>query len=333
MQNSNKLQKVNKRISPELESLKKEIAQMQGQGMEFSTNILEKTKVRDIGEIEETISGAMNLLRQMSVKDDGKTMGFMKSLLSSLPFSGKVKAKYEQTVIENKSMKESVDDMHNAVDNALKKMTSDLEDLFNIYDSISGSLEAGKNKVEVLRDFVAKAKEDGRRMDAYQGGLLLTQVEAVNYSNGKALESLEMQIKSSEAMSNILGQVLPVIKPTLLQQAALAVANINNQRVHQTMNVLGEVINELAISNKKQSQEVIKETFKQSNRKIIDVETIKKIDALDEVFFKDIKQLALDEAKRNDIYNKELTKSMKKLSTTNNQILMQLEGATEEDVH
>lgn len=320
-------------MSSELERLTKEISEIQSDGVKASTDLLEKNKLRDIGKIENTISDAMHILGKLSVKKDGKATGIMKSLLGSIPFSDRIMKKVESSVIENKSMKECVDDMHDAIDNSIETMMDDLDGLIKIHDHISDSLEKGIEKELLLSDFVKKATEDERRMDVIHGKRLLTQLKAINITNKESINGLSLQIQSSEQMAGVLSQILPVLKPALLQQSSIAVAQINNERVLKTQAVVSKVLNEVIVSNKEGTNETIKNTIKLSNTKIIDADTIKKLGSLSDVLEKDLKALASKMRKEDKEYEKVLTESQAKLLSHSNDFMLELDSSENEGTH
>ncbi len=300
--------------SLEIQKLRRDVYDLQSDIESTSSSLLDRTNVKSVEDIDTIITSAVVLLNQMSGKKDGKVTGTIKSLFSKLPGFSKISTKIEETIVENMTMKEAVDKMYNTIQNSIDTMMSDLDDLNNIHDSIHLSVENAKAKLSIIEDAEIKAKEEERRVDLSHIRKLKIQLKAIIISNQESLNGLGMQLSSSEATSDILSQILPVLKPTLYQQAGIAVANINNERVRKTLNITTEVLNEIMISNKESTHKTITETIKLSNKKLITKETLQRFEQLNAKFAIELKATAMEQRQQTLEYEQVVMNNQKLLA-------------------
>ena len=256
---------------------------------DFSDLALENVKNKDMGEVGKMISGLVTELTDFDVKeDDGGLFKFFKKQTNKVVA---MKAKYEKT-------EKSVDDIVHILEGHQIQLLKDVATLDKMYDmnltyfkELSMYIAAGKKRLaEVrsgeLKELQDKAAATGDAQDAQAAkdlGALCDRFE-------KKLHDLELtrqiaiqtgpQIRlvqdadtlMAEKIQSTIVNTIPLWK----NQMVIAMGVEHSNQAAKAQHEVSELTNNLLKKNAEQLHTASVETAKESERGIVDIETLKK---------------------------------------------------------
>ncbi len=259
---------------------------------DFSDLALENVKNKDLGEVGKMISGLVTELTDFDVKeDDGGLFRFFKKQTNKVVA---MKAKYEKT-------EKSVDDIVHVLESHQVQLLKDVATLDKMYDmnlqyfkELSMYIAAGKKRLaEVrageLKQLQEKAAMTGDAQDAQAAkdlGALCDRFE-------KKLHDLELtrqiaiqtgpQIRlvqdadtlMAEKIQSTIVNTIPLWK----NQMVIAMGVEHSNQAAKAQHEVSELTNNLLRKNAEQLHTASVETAKESERGIVDIETLKKTNA------------------------------------------------------
>ena len=259
---------------------------------DFSDVALENVKNKDMGEVGKMISGLVTELTDFDVnEDDGGIFKFFKKQTNKLVA---MKAKYEKT-------EKSVDDIVHVLEGHQIQLLKDVATLDKMYDmnlayfkELSMYIAAGKKRLaEVrageLKELQDKAAATGDAQDAQKAkdlGALCDRFE-------KKLHDLELtrqiaiqtgpQIRlvqdadtlMAEKIQSTIVNTIPLWK----NQMVIAMGVEHSNQAAKAQHEVSELTNNLLRKNAEQLHTASVETAKESERGIVDIETLKKTNA------------------------------------------------------
>ena len=268
---------------------------------DFSDLALENVKNKDMGEVGKLISGLVTELKDFDIEEEDK--GFFKFFKKQGNKLIAMKAKYDKT-------EESVDDIVQVLENHQIQLLKDVATLDKMYDlnltyfkELSMYIAAGKKRLEEVRngelkELQEKAAQTGDAQDAQNAkdfGALCDRFE-------KKLHDLELtrqiaiqtgpQIRlvqdsdtlMAEKIQSTIVNTIPLWKNQMVIARGVEHANQAAKAQHE----VSELTNSLLKKNAEQLHTASVETAKESERGIVDIETLKKtnselISTLDDV--------------------------------------------------
>lgn len=268
---------------------------------DFSEAALQNVKTKDLGEVGEMISGLVTELKGFTVEEDEKGfLGFFKRTSNKL---AGLKARYDKAEV-------NVDKICGVLEGHQVQMLKDIVMLDKMYDlnlvyfkELSMYILAGKKKLEdvraeVLPKLVSKAQATGLPEDAQAAN----DMAAMCNSFEKKLHDLELTRMVSIQMApqirlvqNNDSMMVEKIQSTLVNtiplwksQMVLALGVTHSQQAMQAQREVTDMTNELLRKNADTLKMGTIETAKESERGIVDIETLKYtnqslISTLDEV--------------------------------------------------
>ena len=268
---------------------------------DFSEAALQNVKTKDLGEVGEMISGLVTELKGFTVEEDEKGfLGFFKRTSNKL---AGLKARYDKAEV-------NVDKICGVLEGHQVQMLKDIAMLDKMYDlnlvyfkELSMYILAGKKKLEdvraeVLPKLVSKAQATGLPEDAQAAN----DMAAMCNSFEKKLHDLELTRMVSIQMApqirlvqNNDSMMVEKIQSTLVNtiplwksQMVLALGVTHSQQAMQAQREVTNMTNELLRKNADTLKMGTIETAKESERGIVDIETLKYtnqslISTLDEV--------------------------------------------------
>ena len=259
---------------------------------DFSDLALENVKNKDMGEVGKMISGLVTELTDFDVKeDDGGIFKFFKKQTNKLVA---MKAKYEKT-------EKSVDDIVRVLEGHQVQLLKDVATLDKMYDmnlayfkELSMYIAAGKKRLAEVRNgelkqLQEKAAASGDAQDAQAAkdlGALCDRFE-------KKLHDLELtrqiaiqtgpQIRlvqdadtlMAEKIQSTIVNTIPLWK----NQMVIAMGVEHSNQAAKAQHEVSELTNNLLKKNAEQLHTASVETAKESERGIVDIETLKKTNA------------------------------------------------------
>ena len=256
---------------------------------DFSDLALENVKNKDMGEVGKLISGLVNELKDFDIEEEDKGLfKFFKKQGNKLVA---MKAKYDKT-------EESVDDIVQVLENHQIQLLKDVATLDKMYDlnltyfkELSMYIAAGKKRLEEVRngelkELQEKAAQTGDAQDAQNAkdfGALCDRFE-------KKLHDLELtrqiaiqtgpQIRlvqdSDTLMAEKIQSTIVNTIPLWKNQMVIAMGVEHSNQAAKAQHEVSELTNNLLKKNAEQLHTASVETAKESERGIVDIETLKK---------------------------------------------------------
>ena len=259
---------------------------------DFSDLALENVKNKDMGEVGKLISGLVTELRSFDVEEEDK--GFFKFFKKQGNKLVALKAKYDKT-------EASIDDIVQVLEGHQVQLLKDVATLDKMYDlnlqyfkELSMYIAAGKKRLaEVraneLKELQEKAARTGDAQDAQKAkdfGALCDRFE-------KKLHDLELtrqiaiqtgpQIRlvqdSDTLMAEKIQSTIVNTIPLWKNQMVIAMGVEHSNQAAKAQHEVSELTNALLKKNAEQLHTASVETAKESERGIVDIETLKKTNA------------------------------------------------------
>ena len=259
---------------------------------DFSDLALENVKNKDMGEVGKLISGLVTELKSFDVEEEDK--GFFKFFKKQGNKLVALKAKYDKT-------EASIDDIVQVLEGHQVQLLKDVATLDKMYDlnlqyfkELSMYIAAGKKRLaEVraneLKELQEKAAKTGDAQDAQKAkdfGALCDRFE-------KKLHDLELtrqiaiqtgpQIRlvqdSDTLMAEKIQSTIVNTIPLWKNQMVIAMGVEHSNQAAKAQHEVSELTNALLKKNAEQLHTASVETAKESERGIVDIETLKKTNA------------------------------------------------------
>ena len=259
---------------------------------DFSDLALENVKNKDMGEVGKLISGLVTELKSFDVEEEDK--GFFKFFKKQGNKLVALKAKYDKT-------EASIDDIVQVLEGHQVQLLKDVATLDKMYDlnlqyfkELSMYIAAGKKRLaEVraneLKELQEKAAQTGDAQDAQKAkdfGALCDRFE-------KKLHDLELtrqiaiqtgpQIRlvqdSDTLMAEKIQSTIVNTIPLWKNQMVIAMGVEHSNQAAKAQHEVSELTNALLKKNAEQLHTASVETAKESERGIVDIETLKKTNA------------------------------------------------------
>ena len=259
---------------------------------DFSDLALENVKNKDMGEVGKLITGLVTELKSFDVEEEDK--GFFKFFKKQGNKLVALKAKYDKT-------EASIDDIVQVLEGHQVQLLKDVATLDKMYDlnlqyfkELSMYIAAGKKRLaEVraneLKELQEKAAQTGDAQDAQKAkdfGALCDRFE-------KKLHDLELtrqiaiqtgpQIRlvqdSDTLMAEKIQSTIVNTIPLWKNQMVIAMGVEHSNQAAKAQHEVSELTNNLLKKNAEQLHTASVETAKESERGIVDIETLKKTNA------------------------------------------------------
>ncbi len=254
---------------------------------DFSENALDGVRTKDLGEISGLITDLVSDLKGFDVTEEQKGLfGFLKKGSNSMT---KIKAKYD-------TVEKNVDKVTDVLEGHRQTLTKDIVMLDNMYESnltyykeltmyiIAGKKKLAQERETTLKDLEAKAKESGLAEDAQAANDFAAQCDRFE----KKLYDLELtrtismqmapqirmiQNNDSLMVEKIQSTIVNTI-PLWKNQMVLALGMHHSQEAMKAQSEVNDLTNELLRKNADALRTGSTEIAKESERSIIDIETI-----------------------------------------------------------
>ncbi len=254
---------------------------------DFSENALEGVRTKDLGEVSGLITDLVADLKGFDVSEEQKGLfGFLKKGSNSMT---KLKAKYD-------TVEQNVDKVTDVLEGHQQTLTKDIVMLDKMYDSnltyykeltmyiVAGKKKLAQERETTLKDLEAKAKESGLAEDAQAANDFAAQCDRFE----KKLYDLELtrtvsmqmapqirMIQSSDSlMVEKIQSTLVNTIPLWKNQMVLALGMHHSQEAMKAQREVNDLTNELLTKNADALRTGTTEIAKESERSIIDIETV-----------------------------------------------------------
>ncbi len=261
----------------------------------FSDSLLEQVRAKDAGVIGEQLTDLLGKVKSVDLSTFGEKPGFM----ASLPVVGKLFNRIERTMAEYQTLAQQVDTVTDRLDNAmvdLLRNISTLEQLFvrnrEFFQQINLHIIAGKQKVAQLQEVdlpAAQAQVANDPMNAQKVRDLLEGIQRFErrlhdlmLSRTIAIQTAPqirlMQGNSQSLAEKIQSSILSTI-PIWKSQIVLALSLHNQRQATKLQKDVADTTNEMLRRNAELLQTGTIETAREVERSVVDIETLRDVQA------------------------------------------------------
>ncbi len=255
---------------------------------DFSQKALDNVRTKDMGEVGDMISGLVTELKSFDVSEEDK--GFFSFFKKQANKLTGLKAKYDQA-------SDNVDKICQSLEDHQVQLIKDIATLDKMYDlnltyfkELTMYILAGKKKLQSVRenelaDLRAKAQASGLAEDAQAAKDLdelcerfekkLYDLELTRTVALQTAPQIRLVQDSDEVMVEKIQSTLVNTIPLWKNQMVIAMGVEHSNQAAKAQQEVTDVTNELLRKNAEKLHGAVVETAKQSERGIVDMETLK----------------------------------------------------------
>ena len=255
---------------------------------DFSENALERVKTKDLGEIGDMLAGVVGEIRSLETEEDEKGLfGFFKKTSNKL---ANLKAKYDKVETNVNNIAKALEDHQVTLMKDVLMLDKMYELNMNYYKELSMYILAGKKSLErannvELPELIKKADESGLPEDTQKAkdfSQMINRFEKKIYDlELTKTVSLQMapQIRliqnNDSMMSDKIQSTIVNTIPLWKNQMVIAIGLKHSNDAAKAQKAVSDMTNELLKRNADALKTATIETAKESERGIIDIETLK----------------------------------------------------------
>ena len=258
---------------------------------DFSDTALENVKTQDLGEIGELISNVVGELKDFDVQEEGKFFGFFRKQTSKIE---NLKNKYDKAQANVEKITDSLQQHQVRLMKDSAMLDKMYEQNLNYFKELTMYILAGKKKLEETRngklaEMKNKAALSGLPEDAQAARDLDEKCSRFE----KKLHDLELtrtiamqtapQIRLIQNNDTVMVEKIPTTIvntiPLWKSQMVLALGIAHSAEAAQAQRQVTDITNELLRKNAETLHMATVETAKESERGIVDLETLQKTNA------------------------------------------------------
>lgn len=255
---------------------------------DFSENALERVKTKDLGEIGDMLAGVVGEIRSLETEEDEKGLfGFFKKTSNKL---ANLKAKYDKVETNVNNIAKALEDHQVTLMKDVLMLDKMYELNMNYYKELSMYILAGKKRLErannvELPELIKKADESGLPEDTQRAkdfSQMINRFEKKIYDlELTKTVSLQMapQIRliqnNDSMMSDKIQSTIVNTIPLWKNQMVIAIGLKHSNDAAKAQKAVSDMTNELLKRNADALKTATIETAKESERGIIDIETLK----------------------------------------------------------
>ena len=255
---------------------------------DFSENALERVKTKDLGEIGDMLAGVVGEIRSLETEEDEKGLfGFFKKTSNKL---ANLKAKYDKVETNVNNIAKALEDHQVTLMKDVLMLDKMYELNMNYYKELSMYILAGKKRLEIannveLPELIKKADESGLPEDTQKAkdfSQMINRFEKKIYDlELTKTVSLQMapQIRliqnNDSMMSDKIQSTIVNTIPLWKNQMVIAIGLKHSNDAAKAQKAVSDMTNELLKRNADALKTATIETAKESERGIIDIETLK----------------------------------------------------------
>ena len=220
---------------------------------DFSDTALENVKTQDLGEIGELISNVVGELKDFDVQEEGKFFGFFRKQTSKIE---NLKNKYDKAQVNVEKITDSLQQHQVRLMKDSAMLDKMYEQNLNYFKELTMYILAGKKKLEETRN--GKLAE---------------------MKNKAALSGLPEDAQAARDLDEKIQTTIVNTIPLWKSQMVLALGIAHSAEAAQAQRQVTDITNELLRKNAETLHMATVETAKESERGIVDLETLQKTNA------------------------------------------------------
>ena len=255
---------------------------------EFSENALERVKTKDLGEIGDMLAGVVGEIRALEIDEEDK--GFFGLFKKSGNKLANMKAKYDKVEVNVNNISKALEDHQVTLMKDVLMLDKMYELNMNYHKELSMYIMAGKKRLEranniELPELIKKADESGLPEDTQKAkdfsqminrfekkihDLELTKTVSLQMAPQIRLIQNNDSMMSDKIQSTIVNTI-----PLWKNQMVIAIGLKHSTDAAKAQKAVSDMTNELLKKNAESLKAATIETAKESERGIIDIETLK----------------------------------------------------------
>lgn len=258
---------------------------------DFSDTALENVKTQDLGEIGELISNVVGELKDFDVQEEGKFFGFFKKQTSKIE---NLKNKYDKAQANVEKITDSLQQHQVRLMKDSAMLDKMYEQNLNYFKELTMYILAGKKKLEETRngklaEMKNKAALSGLPEDAQAARDLdekcsrfekkLHDLELTRTIAMQTAPQIRLIQNNDTVMVEKIQTTIVNTIPLWKSQMVLALGIAHSAEAAQAQRQVTDITNELLRKNAETLHMVTVETAKESERGIVDLETLQKTNA------------------------------------------------------
>ena len=267
-------------------------AQAQDKVAAFSDSILQNVKTKDVGDVGELLANLVAEIKSFDKEVAGEKVGFFEKLF------GGAKKGFDRVVARYSKIETNIGTIQSGLEKDKIQMLKDINIFDAMYEKnleyfkeISLYIIAGDRKLKELREVVLpelqrKAKETGEQLDVQKVNdmeNMINRFEKKIYDlKTTRIISIQMapqirllQNNEAELVEKIQSSITNTI-PLWKNQMVLALGISNAKKALQSQQEVSKLTNEMLIKNSETLKQGSIEIAKESEKAIVDIETVKK---------------------------------------------------------
>lgn len=258
---------------------------------DFSDTALENVKTQDLGEIGELISNVVGELKDFDVQEEGKFFGFFRKQTSKIE---NLKNKYDKAQVNVEKITDSLQQHQVRLMKDSAMLDKMYEQNLNYFKELTMYILAGKKKLEETRNGkLAEMKNKAALSGLPEDAQAARDLDEKCSRFGKKLHDLELtrtiamqtapqirliQNNDTVMVEKIQTTIVNTI-PLWKSQMVLALGIAHSAEAAQAQRQVTDITNELLRKNAETLHMATVETAKESERGIVDLETLQKTNA------------------------------------------------------
>ena len=258
---------------------------------DFSDTALENVKTQDLGEIGELISNVVGELKDFDVQEEGKFFGFFRKQTSKIE---NLKSKYDKAQANVEKITDSLQQHQVRLMKDSAMLDKMYEQNLNYFKELTMYILAGKKKLEETRngklaEMKNKAALSGLPEDAQAARDLdekcsrfekkLHDLELTRTIAMQTAPQIRLIQNNDTVMVEKIQTTIVNTIPLWKSQMVLALGIAHSAEAAQAQRQVTDITNELLRKNAETLHMVTVETAKESERGIVDLETLQKTNA------------------------------------------------------
>lgn len=258
---------------------------------DFSDTALENVKTQDLGEIGELISNVVGELKDFDVQEEGKFFGFFRKQTSKIE---NLKNKYDKAQVNVEKMTDSLQQHQVRLMKDSAMLDKMYEQNLNYFKELTMYILAGKKKLEETRngklaEMKNKAALSGLPEDAQAARDLdekcsrfekkLHDLELTRTIAMQTAPQIRLIQNNDTVMVEKIQTTIVNTIPLWKSQMVLALGIAHSAEAAQAQRQVTDITNELLRKNAETLHMATVETAKESERGIVDLETLQKTNA------------------------------------------------------
>lgn len=262
---------------------------------EFSHSMLNRVQLKDTGEIGDSLTELMNQLQKSNPKDLTAEPNLFKRLF------GKVKASISETQIQYQKIGSQIDKVAIRLEREKNELLNDnlmLEQLYeknkDYFEALNIYIAAGEVKMQELQEkiipeAIEKAKKSNSQMDVQVVNDLNQFLDRLDKRTHDLRLTRQMtiqqapQIRMIQNTNQALAEKIQVSVHTAIplweNQITIALALLRQQNAAVSQRQVSETTNDLLLKNSDMLKQSAIDTARESERGVIDIETLQKTQA------------------------------------------------------